>query len=460
MVAIPLLSGIAGNEAGEFVTTYPLNLEPIIVDSKISKGQLRAAQGAVQMGMGPGSDRGGIFWNGQLFRVMGPQLCTIGADGSVHVIGYVGPGARCAIDYSFDRLAIASNGALYYYAPSTGLTQVTDTDLGLVRDMIWIDGYFMTTDGSFVVVTELSDPTQVKPLKYGSAEEDPDQITGLIKFRDEAYVLGRHTIQPFKNVGGNGFPFATDLGVTIPFGCVGPTAKCLFGDGFAFVGSARNEGLNVYIAGIGGTAPAIGCRELCDALDALSDASSVELEARSDRNERRLMVHLPSETWVFLLNASTAAGVPVWYRLCSDPSGYRLRNSVEAFGRTVVGDSLSGAFGYLSETTRSHFSLEPGWSFEAGLLYNEGLGAIVHSVELVGLPGRGGDGAVFMSTSRDGETWSLERSVPLRAARRSSRIAWRPHIRIGNYLGLRFRGSGAALPGIAALEAKLAPLTS
>jgi hypothetical protein len=40
--------------------------------------------------------------------------------------------------------------------------------------MLWIDSFFMTTDGTYVIVTELSDPMQVKPLKYGSAEEDPD----------------------------------------------------------------------------------------------------------------------------------------------------------------------------------------------------------------------------------------------------------------------------------------------
>jgi hypothetical protein len=248
--------------------------------------------------------------------------------------------------------------------------------------------------------------------------------------------------------------------VTIPFGCVGPRSKCLFGDGFAFVGSARNEGLNVYVAGLQGSAQAIGNKELCDALDALADASVVEVEQRANRNERRLFIHLPAETWVFLLNASTSAGEPVWYKLVTDASGYRCRNAVDAYGLSIVGDTQSGTFGYLTSEDRRHFGTVPQWQFEAGLLYNESLGAILHSVELVGLPGRGGDGAVFMALTRDGETWGPERAVKLFRARRNKRIAWRPHTRIGNYLGLRFQGSGTVLPGIAALEAKLAPLTS
>jgi hypothetical protein len=136
--------------------------------------------------------------------------------------------------------------------------------------MLWIDGYTMTTDGTSIVVTELNDPTSVLPLKYGSAEEDPDMVTGLIKARNEAYALGGNTIQVFQNVGGNGFPFAPVKGASIPVGCVGPQAKCLFGDSFAFVGSARNEAIGVYLAG-SGSATRISSRAIDDELAKVAD---------------------------------------------------------------------------------------------------------------------------------------------------------------------------------------------
>ena len=459
MTAVPLLSGIAGSETGEFVRTYPLNLEPIVVESNISNGQLRTLTGAVQMGTGPGADRGGILWNGALYRVSGTRLCQMGADGTVTDLGDVGSGGRCAFDYSFDRLAIWSGGNLFYYSSSTGLIQVTDIDLGTAIDGLWIDGYFMSTDGTYVVVTELSDPTQVKPLKFGSAEEDPDPITGLIKYREEAYVLGRYTTQVFLNVGGNGFPFADNKGAGFPYGCVSPTAKVLFGDGFAFVGSARNEGLNVFLAEQGVASP-IGCRELCDALDALHNPAVVEVEARASRNEIRLLVHLPTESWVFLMNATEATQRPVWYRAKTDTHGYRCRNAVDAYGLSIVGDTQSGAFGYLTSVDDRHFGIEAGAQFDCGMLYNQGLGGIVHSIELMGLPGRGRAGSIFLSTTRDGETFSMERAVAFIPGDRAKRIAWRPHSRIGNYLGMRFRIAGGALPGIAACEVKIQGLSS
>ena len=168
------------------------------------------------------------------------------------------------------------------------LTQVTDPDLGPVMDMIWIDGYFMTTDGTSVVVTELSDPTSINPLKYGSAEEDPDPVTGLIKLRNEAYVVGRHTIQVFRNIGGAGLSLqGHQAAPPSPLVASGPMAKCLYGGSFAFIGSARNEALGVYLAGQG-DADRISGRAIDDELAKVGDPANIILENRTSRGEQRL----------------------------------------------------------------------------------------------------------------------------------------------------------------------------
>jgi hypothetical protein len=125
-------------------------------------------------------------------------------------------------------------------------------------------------------------------------------------------LLGRNTIQVFRNVGGNGFPFAVVKGASIPVGCVGPMAKCLYGDSFAFVGSAANEAIGVYVAG-SGNATRISSRDVDDELAKVADPSSIILENRTSRAERRLLIHLPDKTLVFLLNASKVLGEPVWY---------------------------------------------------------------------------------------------------------------------------------------------------
>jgi hypothetical protein len=209
---------------------------------------------------------------------MGTSLVKVASDGSVTTIGDVG-GSGPSLRGGFDRFGVRSSDKLYFYDGTT-LTLVTDPDSGPVLDLIWIDGYYMTTDGTSVIVTELNDPTSIMPLKYGSAEEDPDMVTGLLKFRDEAYAVGRNTIQVFRNVGGNGFPFAVVKGASIPVGCVGPMAKCLYGDSFAFVGSAANEAIGVYVAG-SGNATRISSRDVDDELAKVADPSSIILENRT-----------------------------------------------------------------------------------------------------------------------------------------------------------------------------------
>jgi hypothetical protein len=120
---------------------------------------------------------------------MGTSLVEVSVAGAATILGDVGGSGQCTFDIGFGYISIRSGDQLYYWDGTT-LTHVTDTDLGPVIDSMWIDGYNMTTDGENIIVTELNDKTSVLPLKYGSAEEDPDMVTGLIKARDEAYALG------------------------------------------------------------------------------------------------------------------------------------------------------------------------------------------------------------------------------------------------------------------------------
>lgn len=460
---LPLISGVLADNTAEFGTSYPVNLETVAVDNKIAKAQFRATSGAIPFATGPGADRGGILWNGTMHRVMGTKLVSVSSAGVVTVLGDVGGSGPVTLDYSFDRLGIRSSANLYYWN-GTSLAQVTDPDLGAVRDLMWIDGYFMTTDGVNVVVTELNDPTQVLPLKYGSSEEDPDQVTGLIKVRNEPHILNRHTIQVFKNVGGNGFPFATIKGATIPVGCVGASAKCLFADTFAFVGSARNEAIGVYLAG-NGSATRISTRTIDDELAKVADPSSIILESRTSRAERRLLVHLPDKTLVFLFNATRTLEEECWYAARSGTDKpYRLRNAIQAYGKTYVGDTESAAIGELTDAVSTHFGENAEWRFDVGLIYNEGKGGIIHKLELIGLPGRapfGVDGTAWLSMTRDGQTFSVERPVPMgQAGQFDLRLQWRPRTNFRNWIGLRFRGYSAAMPGFAGLEAEITPLAA
>lgn len=460
---IPILNGIYTDNGPDLRTSYPVNLMPVPKKSGISNGFLRPADGLVANGTGPGVDRGGINWNGVCYRVMGTKLVTVASNGVVTVLGDVGGPVNTLVtmDYSFDRLAIASGGRLYYWNGT--LTQVTDPDLGVVLDVVWVDGYFMTTDGEFLVVTELTDPTQVNPLKYGSSEVDPDPVVALLKLRNEIYALNRNTIEVFDNVGGDFFPFQRIDGAQIQKGVVGTFACCVYVETVAFLGSGRNEEPGIYL-GANATAQKISTQEIDQVLLQFTEAqlAQVKLEARNDKNHQHLYVHLPDRTIVYDAAASEALGEQVWFTLTTSTVGfsqYRARNLVWAYDKWLVGDPQSSTIGYMVDTTGEHWGQIVRWEFGTIIAYNEGNGAIFHELELVALTGRvalGKDPIISTSYSVDGQSWSQDRPIRVGTTGNTrKRLAWFQQGHMRNWRIQRFRGDTQAHLSFARLEAQI-----
>ena len=465
MANIPLLSGIYATTTPDFRTAYPVNMVPVPMATGISDAYLRPGDGIVSDGTGPGVDRGGINWNGSLYRVMGTRLVRIDPTGLVQDFGDVGPGGLVTFDYSFDRLAIASGGRLFYLTGGL-LQQVVDPDLGTVVDFCWVDGYFMTTDGEFLIVTELNDPFLVLPLKYASSEADPDPVVALVKIRNEVAAINRNTIEFFDNVGGAGFPFQRIEGAQIMKGCVGTFACCVYQEQIAFLGGGRNEAPEVFL-GLNAQANKISTQEIDEILATYTEAqlAGVKLEARNDRAHALLYMHLPDRTLVFDGNASKALGSLVWFVLVSTLQGfaqYRARNFVWAYDRWCVGDPSSSSFGHCVQTLSTHWGERVRWELTTPIAYNEGNGVIFNELELIALPGSvpfGEDPLISTSYSLDGLSWSVDHTVSVGVfGARQHRIAWRRQGSMRRFRIQRFRGDSAAHLPIARLEATLEPL--
>jgi hypothetical protein len=464
---IPILNGIYTDNTPELRTAYPVNLVPVPKASGISNSFLRPGDGIVSNGTGPGIDRGGINWRDRLYRVMGTKLVEINSTGTVTTLGDVGGPTNQLVtfDYSFDQLAIASGGRLYYWDETT-LTQVTDPDLGVVLDFCWVDGYFMTTDGEFLIVTELTDPTQVNPLKYGSSEVDPDPVVALLKLRNEVYALNRNTIEVFDNVGGELFPFARIDGAQIQKGVVGTQACCIYIERVAFLGSGRNEAPAIYV-GAAAVTEKISTQEIDNLLLQYTEAqlALVKLEARNDKNHQHLYVHLPDRTIVFDASASKDLQTPVWFTLTTTLDGfaqYRARNMVWVYDKWMVGDPQSTSIGYLVQDIGSHWGQQVRWEFGTLIVYNESNGALFSELELVSLTGSvvlGKNPQISTSYSLDGQTYSQEKFISVGTiGNRKKRLAWFQQGHMRNWRIQRFRGDSNAHVSYVRLEAQIEAL--
>ena len=463
---VPILNGVYTDGVADFRTSYPVNYVPVPKDNGISKGYLRPADGIIANGAGPGTTRGGINWLGYCYRVMGTKLVRVESNGSLTTLGDVGGAGQVVFDYSFDRLGVASGGNLFYWDGAT-LTQVTDADLGTVLDFCWVDGYFLTTDGTNLVVTELNNPLSVNPLKYGSSEADPDPINAVLKLRNEVYALNRYTIEVFDNIGGDLFPFQRIEGAQVQKGALGTYCSCVFADEIAFLGSGRNESPAIYMAS-NATTSKISTREIDEILTQYTESqlSDVVFETRNDKAHQHLWVRLPDQTLVYDHVASQMLGESVWHQLTSATAGfsaYRAKDLVWCYDKWLVGDASGSNVGYLTDAVSSHFDEIVRWEFGTMIVYNESKGAIFHALELVCLTGRvafGLDPQISTSYSADGITWSQDKYVKVgKVGDRAKRIQWLQQGMMRNFRMQRFRGDSQAFMSVARLEAQLEPLS-
>lgn len=467
---IPILSGIYTDEKVDYRVAYPINMRPIMKQTGISNGYFRPVDGIKKLAEGPGRSRGAINWNNEHFRVMGSTLCKILDDNTVVEIGDVGnDNKQVTLTYSFDRLAIASNNNLFYLTGNS-LQQVTDPDLGAVLDVVWVDGYFLTTDGEFLVVTELNDPFMVNPLKFGSSEIDPDPVVAVVKLRNEIYAVNRYTIEVFTNVGGSNFPFQRIQGAQIQRGALGTHCNAVYEERLVFLGGAPGESPGIYIAA-NGTSQKISTREIDDILENYTEEqlSDVVFEVVNDRSHPLLWVRLPDRTVVFDGTATrlTEQG-PVWFVMSSSETEtvepYRGIDVIWVYDNWQCGDFESSNVGELDDTISTHYGNKVRWEFSTQMLYNGSRGAIVHELELVSLPGRtafGSDTYISTSYSLDGLSWSQPRILNIGTRGETQRrLVWRRQGGMRNYRIQRFVGSSDAYISVSRLEAQLEGLTA
>ena len=464
VMQIPILSGIYTDENSDFRSSYPRNLTPVPKENGLANGYLRPAEGINIFTETKGIDRGGLNWNGACYRVCGDQLIKVSEDGNIINLGYVGGTGYCNFDYSFDYLAINSGSRLFLYKDGV-IREVTDSDLGNVKDVVWVDGYFMTTDGNYLVITELNNPFEVNPLKYGSSEVDPDPINALFKLRNEIYALNRFTIEVFDNVGGDNFPFSRIDGAMATRGTLSPSTCCKFLDTIAFVGSDKNEPISIYLSA-NGTSQRIATREIDQILRSYTETqlSKCLLEARLVDSHQWLYFHLPDKTIVYDAAASQVTNQQVWFFLCSGfgENQYLAQNHVWCYDKWIVGHPNKNTLGVLTSKSGEHWGEVTEWSFNTSIIYNESFGAIFHQVELVALTGRtlfGEKPTICTQYSLDGEVWSVEKYISTGLiGQRDKRLVWLQQGHMKNWRIQRFTGTSESRLSIARLEVQVEPL--
>lgn len=449
---IPLLAGTYVDANASLRVRHPVNVQPVPGAGSTNAGYMRPGEGVIPFGAGgPGVDRGGIVWevDGLHYRVMGASLVTVDAAGVVAIVsGTALPGTLpVRLDFSFTLLGIlvpyevgvSGTGALYFW-DGTNLTKVTDVNIPAnLVDMVWVDSYWMVTDGAIAAVSNLTAPTTFNLLKY-TGLNNPDMIRCTLKVNGQVQLVATNEIDPLQNVGGQFFPFSFVLPGVITKGVVGTRAACVFQSTIggviigtvAFVGNGRNEAPSVYL-GLNAQAIRIADAEVDELLMSYTPAqlSTIILEAIVYRGGQFLHVRLPDRTVVYDAIASSVAQQPVWHTLVTATDGYaqnRASFATLAYGVWVVGDPQSNALGVMSASDSSHWGMTNRWELNTPLLDNDGKSTNISQMELVILNGAVNatvDPTIALSWTEDGQNYSQRRFVKSgKVGDRRKRVIW------------------------------------
>lgn len=256
----------------------------------------------------------------------------------------------------------STDGKSYIFSvdPDT-LTEITDFNFdGPAASVVYSDGYFIfhKSDGKKFFNSPLNEGlTGYDALDFNVAEADPDQIRGLGVLNSQLYVFGSETVQQFRNVGRAPSPFAPVVGSTIDIGVAAPQTIVRFGGGLAFVGGGVNESPAVWlIAG--------GQKKKLSTISIENEFSKIRSDilpeqvfswVYAESGAYWLGISLPNTCYVYdLINAR-------WHERQSinesDLTRYRCSHLVNAYGRIIAGDTLTGNIGELDEDTYTEYGI-------------------------------------------------------------------------------------------------------
>jgi len=461
---VTLIKGDKISVETDYRDALPQNMYAIERTVLGATGYMRQYSGLVKLTDGVGADRGGVYNErfAEHYRISGEKFISVSANGVVTEIGDV-PGvsqARLKDFYSFNTQGVIANNRFFLYSPLAGLNEVIDPDFVKAIDGVWIDGYYVMTDGEYLFHTEIADETAINPLDYATAEFMPDPSLGLSKTQDDKLMVwGRYSLEYFVNIANDNFAF-TRLGARAQkIGIVATHAKCEMQGSFYITGGFRDSEVSIYTITLGKTTR-IATKEIDKILSKYkeSELSNMRMESLTENGTSFSLIHLPEETLCFNATIAFKFGFEVaWSILKSGvvkESNYRAINGVfdARSVNWVYGDKRSGVIGILDEVS-THYGEVAEWILYTPFINLETKS--IDKIELETIPGHTEEieAKLSFSMTHDGLTYSAEHwalyGEPGEYGQRYIRR------RLGycrNWVGFKFRGASTSKMAFAAMK--------
>lgn len=471
--AIPIHNGFYSFDdrplsAQECINYYPVKLER----PGLSEAALFGTPGLVELtttGVEP--NRGAHVMSDVPYYVNGEKLYRIDrtVSGSSETftaveLGDIPGTSRVSMADNGNQLCIVVPGVDgFIYDKDTDVFQkITDPDFkanGIANNVTYIDGFFVFTSGQKIFHSELNDGLSYNALDFGEARVDPDSIKGQVVFNNQLFIFGSETIEAFQNVGGSTFAFQRINGFVIPKGLRSQFSIKNFDSGVMFVGGEVNERPGVFYFS-GAQPQRVSTIPIERELTKLSaeELDSVISWVYAQAGAYFYSISLPSRTFTF----DSRSGE--WHERTSlynnQVNNNRISEVVNAYGRLMVGDQISGRIGQIDRNTYTEYGELIFRRFTPQPLAANGEPIFVDEIELTMVSGSGSfdrDPEIRVEPSYDGGyTFGNERvqNIGL-TGDRDRRAIWFRFGRFRRYANFRFTFTEDANPDILRLEAEV-----
>lgn len=357
--------------AGRLINVY---YEPLPPGARAA-GVWRRAPGLRAWGTTPVTGfRGAVLVGSTLYAAFSGHIYSFTPGG--------GPGTHVGILAGTEKVTWARNNKtptpdVIVCAPNTGLFLVTSSSvtsynaggvLPACNSVTEQDGYFHFTTGDGRVFASAINDTTVNASTFVSAEGKPDGLLRGVPFT-EMYLCGPDSIEVWHDTAEASPAYPYSRVKVIPRGIIGRSAISGFENGMdkgiLFVASDKCVyALNGY-SPVKVSTPDID-RALTSYVDAGGDLNAIEMFPYVAGGHSCIVMTSPSWTWVYDLDTSSPS-TPIWHERQSYLiANWRATGAIQAFGKWLCGDNLSGNLVEISEAARDEVGANLLYRIESG----------------------------------------------------------------------------------------------
>jgi hypothetical protein len=273
---------------------------------------------------------------------------NVGAVPGVDLVSMADNGTQLCIVARPDTETV---GKSFIFVEPATFTEITDPNFdGPAVSVVYIDGFFsfIKADGKKFFNSSTQDGLTYDALDFSQAFADPDDIKAQGVLRNQLYILGSNTTQPFRNIARSPAPFQGITGAVLDVGISAPDSLQKFGSSLVFVGSSEdgNESPGIWRVS-GNTKQKLSTIAIDNALSDLTDSELTALTSWVYAESGAFMFGLTLPDTCFVFDGANNRWHERISKIENIETSFRAGQMVSAYNRVLTNDRFDAKIGEL-----------------------------------------------------------------------------------------------------------------